>query len=493
MKRKISVFMIVIIVLSLICSCKTDESVRVAKYQKNTEIKDEIKISLENIKSFNPYKEMNFSNLKALNLIYEPLFIYDDEMRAVPLLAESFEILDGGKAVSIRLKDNIKWHNGDLFLANDVIYTINLILSSKSLYSKGIIEKAEVIDNKTVKITFINPQINIPEKLMFPIVKSNSDEVIGTGPFKFVEKESSDTYSFSYFEDYHSEKMEEISVKMINCPDSEAVKSLFHIGETDILIADAFDYAEFNRNDDINLFEYPTNELLYIGFNLDNSIFCERNTRQALLYIPDKKEIAENVMNKKVSRADFPINPQSFLYPKELELQKDNEYAKTLLEKDSWTRVGGVFKRGINENFQTLKINMLVKDTQEMKMVSGVIEKNLDNFGIECDVLVKPEPEFEESIKNKEYDMFIDSKMLSGSMDFEKLTAENNSFEDLSQLTERIKTENDEKKLRLLYTECASVFLKEVRFVPLFFYKDAVLYKNGVLEDIVSRLCIQNR
>ena len=490
MKRKISVFMVLIIVLSLISSCKTEELISVSQYKQNTEIKEEIKLSLENVKSFNPYKETNPANLQIFGLIYEPLFTYDEKMRTVPLLVQSYEVSDGGKKITVSLKDNVIWHNGDELSSNDVIYTINLILSSDSLYSKGIIERAEVIDKKTVAITFIKPQMNAPEKLMFPIIKS--DDLAGTGPFKFVGKESTDTYAFSRFEKYHGEKGKTQSVKMINCPDAEAIERLFDIGETDILTSYAFDYAAFNVSDDIKMYDYPTNELLYIGVNFDNSVFWGENTRQALLYIPDKKEIAEKVMYKKVLRADFPINPESFLYPKEIECQKDNEYAEELLLKDSWTRVDGVFSRIIDESLQKFKINMLVKDSEEMKMISSAIEKSFDNFGIECDVVIKPEAEFNESIKNKEYDIFIDRVTLSGSADFESLTGEGNIFgylnSDLAQLTEKIRTQKDEEKLRLLYIECCSVLLKDVQFIPLFFYKDAVLTRNYISEDIVLKL-----
>lgn len=491
MKRKISVFVVLIMVLSLLCACKTEDAIIANKHQKNTEIKrEDITLCLENLKSFNPYKETNPANLQTLNLVYESLFTYDEELRVVPLLAQSYEISDGGKKITVSLKDGVKWHNGDEFFANDVIYTINLILSSQSIYSKGIIDKAEVIDKKTVCITFIKPQINAPEKLMFPVIKS--DELIGTGPFEFIGKESVDTYGFSRFEEYHGKKGETRSIRMINCPDENAVERLFDIGEADVLTCCTFDYAAFNARDDIKMYDYSKNKFLYIGVNFNNSIFQSKNTRKALLYIPDKKEISDKVMNKKVLCSDFPLNPKSFLYPEDLEYKKDNEYAQELLLKDGWIRVDGIFSKIIDESVQKFKINMLIKDTQEMNMISRVIEKNFDNFGIECDVLAKPDTEFEECVKNKEYDIFIDDINLLGSGDFSQLTDEGNIFgylsSELEQLTQTIKTESDENRLCSLYRECCQVLLNDVQFIPLFFYKDAVLTGNYIEEDIILRL-----
>lgn len=476
--KKTSLFMLMIMIFSLLSSCKSGLSV--TKNLNDTEAKrEEVRLSLENAASFNPYKEKNPKNLKIFGLIYEPLFTYGDELKTVPLLAESFKVSDEGKSITVKLKDNVIWHNGDELSANDVIYTVNLILTSDSLYSNGIIEKAEVIDKKTVKISFVKPQINAPEKLMFPIVKSNVEEITGTGPFKFEGKENSDTYSFSRFEAYHGEKVETTYIKMINCPDINAVERMFDIGETDILM----DYPIFNVSDEIEVFDYPTNKLFYIGINVDSSVFSGESTRQALLYIPDKKEISEKVMYKRVLSTDFPINPKSFLYPEELAIKKDDGYRETLLLKDRWTRVNGVFSRVIGEEIQEFKVNMLVKDTEEMKMISRVIEKNFDNFGIECDVLIKPETEFYEDIKNKNYDLILENITLSGSSDFEALMGERNR-----ELIKKIKAQPDEEELKALYFEVCSALLKDVQFIPLFFCKDANLAKNYVSEDIILRL-----
>ncbi len=479
--------MVLIIVFSMLSACKTKEVAKIVSFKPSEEKREEIKIPLENLQSFNPYVEKNPSNLKVLNLIYEPLFRYDEKMKACPVLAEGYEITDLGKKITVKLKDGVKWHNGDELSSNDVIYTINMILQTDSLYSEGVIEKAEIQDNKTVTITFIKPQAFPLEKLMFPIIKS--DEIIGTGPFKFTGKKSVDTFGFQYFEDYREREGETRLIHMINCPDKKATERLFDIGEADVLMS----YTGFSSNDDIKVYESVKNELLYIGVNFNNSVFWGENSRKALLYIPDKKEIAEKVMYKRAVRADFPINPESFLYPFDLECQKDNILAQELLLKDSWTRLDGVFSRITDNTLQKFSINMLVKENDEMKLISEALEKSFDNFGIECNCFVISEAEFNENIKN--YDIFIDKITLSDSADFGSLTDEENIFgylnSDLEKLKEEMRTAKNEEELSSLCREASSVLLKDVQFIPLFFYKDLLAARSYVAEDVISTLMMR--
>lgn len=63
------------------------------------------------------------------NIIYSPLFSYGGG-DVITYLAESVDFKDD-KEITIKLRDNIKWHDGKPITADDLEYTINLILDEK--------------------------------------------------------------------------------------------------------------------------------------------------------------------------------------------------------------------------------------------------------------------------------------------------------------------------------------------------------------------------
>src|ERR1700749_1299089 len=64
--------------------------------------------------------------------VYEPLITYDERAhKFVPRLAKSWQRIDD-KTFEFDLRDDVKFHNGDKFDADDVVATINYITDPKT-------------------------------------------------------------------------------------------------------------------------------------------------------------------------------------------------------------------------------------------------------------------------------------------------------------------------------------------------------------------------
>lgn len=497
MRRRIVFCLIISIILNVFSGCGLKEKVlETLEPEMNDEhqnqnrlLPDTISLALENAASLNPYDMQAASNLQAFRLLYEPLFSYDENMRVIPVLAESYSVSNGGLTAVVRIKDGIKCHDGSNLTGLDVLHSVNQLLTKQTPYSHNVIQRAELKDRQTVEFTFTKPQMNAKEQLMFPVIKMDGNSVFGTGAYKYVNKGNTDTFVFSQFEEYHGEKPYIKNIKMINSPDFESVGRLFEIGETDILTSDAFDYSTFNVKSDMSVYDYPKNEFVYIGINFDKVNFWGESTRQALNYVIDKNEIVDKVLYKKATVANFPINPKSWLYPKDKDTKKDTAYAEELMLKDSWTRVDGVFARMVDGKRQDFEINILVLDDEEMISVAEIIEKNLDNFGIKANTVIKGESEYWSMVANKEYDLLLNRTELPASADFESLTGEGNVFgylnSTLNELVGSIRLQQDENVLKDSYAKCCDIFLKDMQFITLFFYKDAVVTGADISDNVI--------
>jgi peptide/nickel transport system substrate-binding protein len=141
----------------------------------------------------------------------EPMFNglvgWGSDGKLVPELAESWTIEGGGTSYRFNLRQNVKWHDGRPFTADDVKFTFEkalLKLHSRTAASVGTAQVSiQTPDQKTVIFTFANPyapllqQLNVTEAPIIPkhVYEGCADLAtvagcpankapIGTGPFK---------------------------------------------------------------------------------------------------------------------------------------------------------------------------------------------------------------------------------------------------------------------------------------------------------------------
>lgn len=122
----------------------------------------------------NPHLSSATRNWEPSRIIYEPLASFDKNGELIPVLAAEIPSLENGgvasdgKSVTWKLKQNLRWSDGEPFSADDVLFTFQFIsnpevnAASYSLYD--VVEWVEVVDLSTVTIHFtdVNPAWYLP-------------------------------------------------------------------------------------------------------------------------------------------------------------------------------------------------------------------------------------------------------------------------------------------------------------------------------------------
>lgn len=136
-------------------------------------------------------------------LIYSSLFNYNNQGVLKPDLVDDWQVSEDGKEYRIKLKENVKWHNGNLLNADDLIFTFNLIKnpdfkSPLRLSLNGI--SIEKIDDDSVRFVLVEPYADFIQLLTFGIMPRfaweniSPDTVsmsvlniepIGSGPYQY--------------------------------------------------------------------------------------------------------------------------------------------------------------------------------------------------------------------------------------------------------------------------------------------------------------------
>ena len=120
-----------------------------------------------------------------------------------PCLAESWTISPDSKVYEFKLRQGVKFHNGDPMTAEDVIFSFQRYKAAQAKIIQGKTEKAEAVNPHLVRFTFKEPFPDFLEYLLpgasaigWVVPKNYVEKVgdagfkknpVGAGPYKFVE------------------------------------------------------------------------------------------------------------------------------------------------------------------------------------------------------------------------------------------------------------------------------------------------------------------
>jgi len=127
--------------------------------------------------TLNPLLTKNVYVKDFLGLIYESLFKLDRDQKAVPVLADEWEVSDDGLIWTFKIRSDVHWHDGMPLTADDIIFTIKTIQNSNidSVYKSNTknIAACTIVSRNTVRIFLNEPDSFLKERLTFPILPSH--------------------------------------------------------------------------------------------------------------------------------------------------------------------------------------------------------------------------------------------------------------------------------------------------------------------------------
>ena len=291
-------------------------------------------------KSINPLYAVNRDIDSDLSrLVYSSLFKYDQNGNLSADLAAAEEVSANGKEYIVRIKDNVKWHNGADLTSDDVLFTFNLLKNPSyrsPLRSALVNVNAEKIDDRTIKFILSDAYAPFKEMLIFGILPKNLWEninpdsavladlnlkPIGSGPYKFkslVKNKDGDLkeYRLVVNEDYYGQPpyIKEISFKFfVDYP--EAIEAL---NDNQVI---GLNYLPFNyrkellAQDSLNFHELVQPQIVSLFFNYEkNKTLSDKEVRVALASALDKDGLINKVFAGIYKRADGPILAHNFAY-----------------------------------------------------------------------------------------------------------------------------------------------------------------------------------
>lgn len=305
----------------------------------------------EDIGQLNPFF-VNHAIFETLdNHIQEPLIRFDYEKRVFePVLAESWAVEDRGKTWVFRIRDGVRFHNGDPLTAEDVKYTFEGVLKEKSAFRQKanvvMIESLVVRDPRTVAIHCKEPVAGLLSYLQSrpPIMsralgeKLGFDEahkkMIGTGSYKFVEYARDEHLIMERNPDYWGQKAKIDRVIYRPIPDSTTRTTALRAGQVDAIAqVPPFELAKLEATPDLRLYGVRAARIHMLFMNPIVPPLQNKLVRQAIHYGIDLDTIVKTVLEGRAYRLSQLAGPtQVMTYDPDLKpLPYDPERAKKLL------------------------------------------------------------------------------------------------------------------------------------------------------------------
>src|ERR1700719_482701 len=147
----------------------------------------------------------------------DKLFDIDEKLNVVPQLALGYETAPDGLSVTIKLRPNVKFHDGEPFNAEAAKYSLDRHMTMAGSFRKpelAVVDHVEVVDPLTVKLVLKTPFAPLIAQLtdragmmVAPKAAAEAGDRFGlhpvcAGPYKFVERVPQDRIVVEKFADY---------------------------------------------------------------------------------------------------------------------------------------------------------------------------------------------------------------------------------------------------------------------------------------------------
>ena len=245
-------------------------------------------------------------------LIFSGLTSHDGENQVAPGLAKSWDYDEDTLTYTFHLEENVKWHDGEPFTADDVKFTIEAIMDpdngSENAPNYEDVTAIDVIDDHTISFTLSAPNVAfldymtmaiLPKHLLEGEDMQESDffrHPIGTGPYKLDSWDAGQAITLVKNEDYFkgTPNIDKIIFKIV--PDDNAKAIQMQSGELDLALLTPKDAKTFADQDGYTCYDMKTSDYRGILYNFNNDYWTANENVEHYDYDPEKsKEIMESV------------------------------------------------------------------------------------------------------------------------------------------------------------------------------------------------------
>lgn len=300
--------------------------------------------------------------------VFDMLWYADESGTYQPSLATEVPTLENGGLSedglmwTINLRDDVIWHDGEPFTAEDVKFSLELVMRDdfipRTRQGFDRVDTVEVVSPTQVTLAMIEPYAPfmaiwatsplVPKHILENAENPNEGDFysnpIGTGAFKWSERIAGDRITLVANPDYFGDGPFVDTLVFKYVPDTTSFFTQFKTGEIDhtgLQGITAENHEEAMGLQERQIFDGPSASVEFINMNLSHPQFQDVAVRQALYYAMDKQTIIDNVYYGLPSATESYLYVQSWAYNPDLPAHEYNpDRANQILDDAGWVRGG---------------------------------------------------------------------------------------------------------------------------------------------------------
>lgn len=352
-----------------------------------------------------------------MSFIFDTL-VWKDDKGFIPALAESWHYSEVDNAYTFNLRDDVNWHDGTRFSADDVVFTFDYTRQHPYEWvDASVVHWAEALDKYTVKLYLEEPYApfltdvagtqpilpkHIWEDVAEPELFTGPDAVVGTGPFVLEDyNREQGSYLYTANEDHYLGRpvVDRVVFTKIS---SQMIPSALKQGTVNAGSIPP-DIVEDMEGSGFTVLRCPYGWNAKLMMNHTEEPLSSKEFRQALAYAIDREALVE-VTQRGYGLAGSPgiLPPDSPWYTPDIDLyEHDRAKALLLLEGLGYQMRDGRFTKDGKE----LKLELIAEAT--FKGVGQFVEQQLEDFGIKVDFVTLEGSTVDARVLNSQFDLSI--------------------------------------------------------------------------------------
>lgn len=367
--------------------------------------------------AIHPILSSSSINLALSGLIWESLFVLDQNFEATPLLCQSYTISENGLVWTIQLRSDVTFSDGTPLTAEEVVFSLRLAMTDSPTYAQRLTNLANVTEVEgDVVITLYQPNGSLDTLLDIPIVKGESEEPLGTGPYVLTGWGTN--RSLVVRRDWWQDQdlpLDEIPLNSL--PELDDLISAFHTGEISMVSTNLTSSQAISIDGTYETRDYPSSTLLFVGYRCDKGVCSDATVRQALGYAMDRTTLTMTHYAQHSVAATLPVHPNSSLYDQTLAstLTYQTSTTTALLEEAGWTQQeDGTWTRWGS----TLSLTFIVNTDNPFRLsAANYIAGELERLGILVDLQELTWTDFQTALTKGNFDLYLGEVPMSADFD----------------------------------------------------------------------------
>lgn len=386
------------------------------------------------MKHLNPLNTTDAYAARAIGYIFDSLLFRDPlTLELQPGLAESWEVSPDHLVYTFKIRDGVKFHDGQPFSVEDVKFTFDTMMNPltdcadlRNYYQD--FTSCEILDPKTVRFTASKPfflhEVMLGDLQIIPKHiygtgdfnnHPNNRAPIGSGPYKLDRWTTGQEVVFARNLDYwgkslgregHIDKF----IWRIITDDNAAMQAALR-GDLDSLsmlpknwVAEA---ASPQFEQQFNKIAFSSPAFWYMGWNQRKPYFQDKRVRKAMTLLLDRETIRTTILHGLADQLTSPFMPGTAESNPDIEpLPFDPAAAAALLDEAGWKDTNG---NGLRDKDGTeFKFEIMFPTTsEEWEQIATVHKEELQRNGIEMNIRQLEWATLIDTIDKRDFDAII--------------------------------------------------------------------------------------